>query len=123
MKLVSVMHVICSEQIQAAGMTPQQFAKQLPFPPDQMLTALEGAICNFFPIGRHSHVLAVLASFGNMASRTDALTIAKMEALVSDTRLAKAMSDKADHVISQTIREMIDSPVGTSNTAEEIASS
>ena len=113
MNLVAVMYLICQEQIQARSLTPEKFAKLLPFPPDSMLTAIEEAIVNFFPTGRHSHVQEVLASYANMGQKTDALTTAKMRSVMDNPQTMKLLSAKADREIETAIKNLTDSPVGT----------
>lgn len=113
MKLVAVMHLICQDQIQTLTLTPEQFAKRLPFPPDEMLEAVEGAIVSFFPTGRHSHVREVLASYANMGSKTDALTTEKMRSVTDNPKVMKALSDKADREIATAMQALTDLQVGT----------
>jgi hypothetical protein len=111
--LCAVMLVICRDQIAELSLTREQFLKRLPFPPDSMLTAIEESIVNFFPTGRHSHAREVLASYDSMASKTDALTTAKMQAVVNDPATMDMISRKADQDISKAMKTLIDSQLGT----------
>ena len=77
-----------------------------------MLTAIEDAITDFFPTGRHSHVREVLASYANMGSKTDALTTAKMQAMTDNPETMKILSDRADREISKAMKAL-NEPVGT----------
>lgn len=104
--LCSVMLVICRDQIESLSLTREQFLKRLPFPPDSMLSAIEESIVCFFPTGRHSHAQEVLASFAHMASKTDALTIAKMQGLTNNPQTMQMLSDRADREIEKAVREM-----------------
>ena len=113
MLLVAVMHIICQDQIQKLELTPEQFAKRLPFPPDAMLMAIEDSIVNFFPTGRHSHVREVLASYASMGTKTDELTTAKMRSVADNPQVMKALSDKADREIANAMKILTDSPAGT----------
>lgn len=113
MTLVSVMLVICRDERESRGLTREQFLKLLPFPSDQMLTAVEDAIVSFFPTGRHSHVREVLTSYANMGSKTDELTTVKMQAVLADPRTMAAISNRADQEIAKAMQSMTDSPVGT----------
>jgi hypothetical protein len=113
MVLVSVMLVICRDERESRGLTREQFMKLLPFPSDQMLTAVEEAIVSFFPTGRASHVREVLASYANMGSKTDELTTVKMQAVMADPRTMTAISNRADQEIAKALQSMTDSPLGT----------
>jgi hypothetical protein len=87
--------------------------ENLPFPPDQQLRAIEEAIVDFFPSGRHSHVREMLAGFNSMESKTDELTIAKVQSVLTDEKTMEALKGKVDRVFSEKFRAMIDSPAGT----------
>lgn len=111
--LCAVMLVICRDQITDRGLTREQFLKRIPFPPDAMLTAIEESIVSFFPTGRHSHAREVLASYANMASKTDELTTAKMSAMVSNPETMRMVSDQADREIAKAMKALTDSQLGT----------
>jgi hypothetical protein len=113
MTAVAVLYLICQDQVNQKDMTPAQFAKCLPFPPDEWLKAIEESIVSFFPTGRASHVREVLASYANMGSKTDALTTAKIQSVINDPILAQKLSDKADIEIDRAMQKLIDSPLGT----------
>lgn len=121
--LVAVIHILCQDQIAERNLTPVQFAKCLPVPPDPMEAAVEEAIVSFFPTGRSSHVREVLASYANMGSKTDELTTVKMRSVMTDPRTMNAISKRADQEIDKAMQTLIDSPPGTSPTADAIASS
>jgi hypothetical protein len=107
MTLVTVIAAICREQIDSKSMTPVQFAKQLPSPPDAMLDALRDAVIGFFPSGRASHVREVLMKFDQMASKTDELAAAKMQQVMDDPKVMKTLGEKADQVIDQTMARIM----------------
>jgi hypothetical protein len=111
--LCAVMLTICRDQITELGLTDNQFLKLIPLPPDAVLTAVEESIVNFFPTGRASHVKEVLASYGNMANKTDELTTVKMRTVVADPATMQMISDRADREIAKAMKEMTDSPPGT----------
>jgi hypothetical protein len=113
MKLVAVIHILCQDQIQSMSLSPQQFAKRLPFPPDQMLSAIEAAIVGFFPTGRHSHVQEVLTSYASMGSKTDELITAKMASVIMNPATAQMMSNMADAEIAKAMKTLTDSQAGT----------
>lgn len=106
MKLVAVIYMICQDQIQARNLTPDQFGKLLPFPPDVMLEAVGESIVNFFPTGRHSHVREVLASYGEMAAKTDDLTRTKMTQILQDPRTMTRLDRKATQEIEDAIEDL-----------------
>jgi len=113
MLLVTVISTLCREQIDQRKMTPVQFAKQLPTPPDSMLEALQGAVIGFFPSGRASHVREVLEKFGLMNEKTDQLATAKMQQILDNPQVMKSLNAKADEVISDAIKKMTDRSPGT----------
>lgn len=106
MTLVSVMHLICQEQIQQRNLTPEQFAKCLPFPPDDMLRAVQEAIISFFPTGRASHVREVLAGYENMGSKTDELTTVKMQMMLENPMTMDRISKEADRQIEKALTNL-----------------
>jgi hypothetical protein len=113
MTAVAVLYLICQDQVNQKDMTPAQFAKCLPFPPDEWLKAIEESIVSFFPTGRASHVREVLTSYANMADKTAGLITAKMHSVMDDPRLAKTLNDKADIEIDRAMQRLIDLPLGT----------
>ena len=113
MVLVSVMLVICRDEREKRSLTREQFLKLLPFPSDQMLTAVEESIVSFFPTGRASHVREVLASYANMGVKTDELTTVKMQAVMADPRTMTAISNRADQEIAKALQNMTAGPLGT----------
>lgn len=114
MTLVAVIHMICEEQIKERQLSPKDFAKLLPFPPDVMLKAIQTEIPNFFPTGRHSHVAGVLAEFEKMGAETDELTTEKMRKIVSDPATKTRLSELADQEIQKAMAGlMTDSKSGT----------
>lgn len=113
MVLTSVMLVICREQRESRNLTREAFLKLLKFPPDEMLTAVEGAIVSFFPTGRHSHVREVLTSYASMGSKTDELITVKMKAVSTDPRTMRAMDAMADQEIAKALETLTASPAGT----------
>lgn len=113
MVLVTVISAICREQIDAKSMSPVQFAKQLPSPPDAMLDALRDAVIGFFPSGRASHVREVLEKFDQMANKTDEIATAKMQQMMNDPRVAEAMNSKADDLITEALTSLKAQGAGT----------
>lgn len=113
MKLVTVVAALCREQITAKGLSPVEFARLLPAPPDPMLDAVRDAVIGFFPSGRSSHIREVLTKFDQMAGKTDELAQLKMQQVMDDPRVMKELNTRADQVISQTI-ERLGQSAGTS---------
>ena len=111
MILVAVIYVLCQEQIEASNLSPNEFAKRLPSPPDPMLEAVAEAIVNFFPSGRHSHVREVLTKFGEMGETADKLATAKMTAILNDPNTKKRLERRADTEFEKAMEEMF--PLGS----------
>ena len=110
MQLVTVISVLCRDQVAAKGLSPVEFAKLLPSPPDPMLDALRDAVICFFPSGRASHIQEVLAKFDAMAAKTDELAAAKMQQVMDDPKVMRELNQKADRVIKEAIEKMGQSP-------------
>jgi hypothetical protein len=55
----------------------------------------------------------MLAGFNSMESKTDELTIAKVQSVLTDEKTMEALKGKVDRVFSEKFRAMIDSPAGT----------
>jgi hypothetical protein len=113
MLLVTVISALCREQIDAKQMSPVQFAKQLPSPPDAMLDALRDAVVNFFPSGRASHVREVLSKFDQMSEKTDQLATAKMQQVMDDPKVMQTLDAEADRVITETLASLMGQSAGT----------
>jgi hypothetical protein len=113
MLLVTVISALCREQIDAKQMSPVQFAKQLPSPPDAMLDALRDAVVNFFPSGRASHVREVLSKFDQMGEKTDQLATAKMQQVMDDPKVMQTLDAEADRVITETLASLMGQSAGT----------
>ena len=112
--LVAIMLTICRKQIEQKGLTREQFMENLPFPPDQQLRAIEEAIVDFFPSGRHSHVQEVLTSYAEMGTKTDELATAKMRGVIQNPLVMKKINEAADREIGIAIEKMNpDEPPGT----------
>jgi len=106
MKLVTVIAAICQQQISEKALSPIEFARLLPSPPDSMLEAVRDAVIGFFPSGQASHRLEVLAKFEQMASKTNDLATVKMQQILDDPEVMKTLDDKANRVIKQAIQKM-----------------
>lgn len=106
MQLVTIVSVICREQVTAKGLSPVDFARLLPSPPDPMLDAVRDAVISFFPSGRASHVREVLQKFDQMAAKTDELAATKMQQIMDDPKVMTGLNKKADQVINQAIEKM-----------------
>jgi hypothetical protein len=104
--LVTVISVLCREQIAERKLSAVQFAKRLPSPPDPMLEALREAVISFFPSGRASHVREVIAKYDEMALKLDQIAEEKIAAMMNDPQLMKLIDRKADQVMREAIREM-----------------
>lgn len=113
MLLVTVISTLCREQIETKNLSPVQFAKQLPTPPDAMLDALRDAVISFFPSGRASHIQEVLEKFGQMKEKTDQLTVAKMDQVLRDPKVMAALNVKVDDQIEKTIQSLLGQNPGT----------
>jgi len=109
MKLVTVIAAICQQQISEKALSPIEFARLLPSPPDSMLEAVRDAVIGFFPSGQASHRLEVLAKFEQMASKTNDLATVKMQQILDDPEVMKTLDDKANRVIKQAIQQMAQS--------------
>lgn len=96
LKLVAVIAILCDEEIQKKGLTPEQFGRSLKFPPDEMLDAVRDAIIDFFPSGQASHVREVLARYEEMAKKTNELMIAKMDRVMNDPKTTEMITAKTD---------------------------
>lgn len=114
MKLVSVIYLVCQDQIEQVGLEPRQFAKQLPSPPDPMLDALREAIIGFFPSGRASHVREVLAKADEMAREMDKIAIEQMQAVLDDPKTRERVVRKVGMSREKLMEELfsITSPSG-----------
>ena len=113
MLLVTVISALCREQIDAKSLSPKEFAKQLPAPPDPMLDALRDAVISFFPSGRSSHVQEVLEKFGQMSEKTDQLITAKMDQVLQNPKVIATLGTKADEAINKAIESLLARNVGT----------
>jgi hypothetical protein len=113
MLLVTVISALCREQIDAKQLSPVQFAKQLPSPPDAMLDALRDAVIGFFPSGRASHVREVLMKFDQMSDKTDQITTAKMQQVIDDPKVMQTLNTKADEVIAAALTSIMAQSAGT----------
>jgi len=113
MLLVTVISALCREQIDAKQLSPVQFAKQLPSPPDAMLDALRDAVVNFFPSGRASHVREVLMKFDQMSDKTDQITTAKLQQVIDDPKVMQTLNTKADEVIAAAMASIMAQSAGT----------
>lgn len=107
MLLVTVISALCREQIDAKGLSPIQFAKRLPSPPDPMLDALRDAVINFFPSGRASHIREVLEKFGQMSEKTDQIATAKMAQVLSDPKVMAVLDTKANEAIDKAMQKLL----------------
>lgn len=106
-KLVTIISVICREQIAEKSLSPVQFAKLLPSPPDPMYDAVRDAVIGFFHSGRASHILGVLTKFDQMAGKTDELAQAKMQQIMDDPKVMQRLRQKADRAIDQEITNIL----------------
>lgn len=106
MVLVACVSVICRDQQKERGLTPMDFAKVLPSPPDAMLDAVRDAVIGFFPSGRALHVREVLAKFDQMGAKTDEIAQAKMSQVMDDPKVMTAINRQADQVIAEAIQRM-----------------
>lgn len=106
MVLVACVSVICRDQQKERGMTPLDFAKALPSPPDAMLDAVRDAVIGFFPSGRASHVREVLSKFDQMGNKTDEIAQAKMQQVMDDPKVMTALNRQADEVIGKAIERI-----------------
>jgi hypothetical protein len=106
MMLVTVVAALCREQIEAINLSPTQFAKRLPRPPDPMLDAVRDAIIDFFPSGRASHIREVLSKLDHLAVKTDELASVKMQQVMDDPKVMAELNARADAAISQAIETM-----------------
>ena len=115
MILVAILYLICEDEIAERGLSPEEFAKSLPSPPDPMLEAVADAIVNFYPTGRHSHVREVLTKFQEMSEVTDSIARTKMGQILADPNTAKRLNNRADKEFDRVMEEMfpLNSVAGT----------
>jgi hypothetical protein len=114
MVLVACVSVICRDQQKERNLTPVEFARLLPSPPDAMLDAVRDAVIGFFPSGRALHVREVLAKFDQMGAKTDEIAQAKMAQVMDDPKVMTAINRQADQVIAEAIQRMTtDQKLGT----------
>ena len=106
LKLVAVIYNICEEQITERGLSPIEFGKLLPIPPDSMVDALTEAIIDFFPTGRASHVRGVLARCETMAVKAGEIAIENMDSLMSNKRMTDRIGKRASMEIDAKMNEM-----------------
>ena len=104
--LVAIIFILCQEQIEDRGLSPKQFAKCLPSPPDSMLEAVADAIVNFFPSGRHSHVREVLTKSDEMLTKSDQIVAAQMTAFLENPKTMDRLNQKATRVVEEAMDEM-----------------
>lgn len=109
MKLVTVIAAICREQIAEKSLSPTEFARLLPSPPDSMLDAVRDAVIGFFPSGQASENQEVLAKFERMAKTVRRIQVAKMQQVMDDPEVMKTLDEKANRVIKQAIQQMAQS--------------
>jgi hypothetical protein len=115
MALVACVSVICRDQQKEMGITPMDFAKLLPSPPDAMLGAVRDAVIGFFPSGRASHVREVLAKFDQMSATTDRLAETKMAAVIDNPKTMAILDAKADEIMEKAMKELQTMHVGTAD--------
>jgi hypothetical protein len=106
MTMVAVLYLLCEDQIKERGLSPKDFGRSVPSPPDAILDAISEAIVGFFPSGRASHVREVLTKHGEMASKTDQLMVAKMEAVLADPMTETRLRQKADQEFELAMKEI-----------------
>lgn len=106
--LVAVVYLICKEQIQALNLTPVDFARSLPQPPDVMLEAVKEAVIDFFPTGQGSHAREALASYEAMAEKTNQIGRKKMMQILESEKTTQILDTKADELIEQAMKEALD---------------
>ena len=109
--LAAVVHILCQDSIEERNVDATQFGKQLPHP-DELLEAVAAAIVNFSPAGRRSHVQDALKKYQEMANKTDEMTLAQMEKILSPQRLA-SVSQKVDEEVQRKLDEMLNSKPAT----------
>jgi len=116
--LVSVIYLLCQSQIEKIGTTPESFGESLPSPPDAMIEAVEAAIINFYPSGKHSHVREVLTRFNEMGAKTDQIAVMKMSSIIADQRNFDRIGKRADQEIEAALEKIFgtDTAPGTSPT-------
>jgi len=105
-KLWAVVQMVCQEQYEAKGMSAEQFAKVLIYPPDEMFSALRNAVIDFFPSGRASHVRDRFVKFDQISQKSCELSIAKMQQAIDDPRMTQAMSEMANKAITDAIEKL-----------------
>ena len=105
MKLVAVIYILCQEKIEELGLTPKQFAKQLPSPSDPMLHAIRDAIVDFFPAGHASSVREVLTELENVEAKTTEVLIREMKENSFTPEIAQRLTTKAKNLRKKLLEE------------------
>lgn len=113
MLLVTIISTVCRDQIDERKLSPREFAKQLPSPPDPMIEALRDAVISFFPSGRASHVREVLAKFDQMSEKTNQIAVLKMQQILDDPKTTKTLNAKADEEITKAMTKLTGQSAGT----------
>lgn len=98
--------MLCQGQVEKLGISPDDFADSLPSPPDAMIEAVESAIVNFFPSGKHIHVREVLSKYCEMGSKTDQIARSKMAAIIADPKNFERIGRKADQEIEAEMKRI-----------------
>lgn len=99
-------YLLCQSQSEKLGLTADDFADSLPSPPDAMIEAVEEAIVNFFPSGKHIHVREVLTKYSEMGSKTDEIARTKMAKIIADPKSFERIGRKADQEIEAEMQKI-----------------
>lgn len=104
--LVASVSAICRDQAKERNLSPNEFAKLMPSPPDVMLEAVRDAVIGFFPSGRASHVREVLSKFDQMGAKIDAIYLEEIDLATNDPQTTKVISQKAKKIRARALRDM-----------------
>ncbi len=110
MVLVACVSTICRDQAAELKLSPMEFAKLMPSPPDAMLDAVRDAVIGFFPSGRALHVREVLAKFDQMAAKVDEIAETKMAQVMANPKVMSAIDKQADRLIETAISKLTTAP-------------
>lgn len=103
--LIDAAYLICETEAKERGVSDEQFGELMIA--DECYDAIQEAIVESFPRGRASHVREVLASFQTMREKAEKLAVVKMKGLVTNAKVDKTLSDKADREIEKLLDEIM----------------
>jgi len=99
----NVLFVVCKSQADAAGITDEQFGRNLGGDALEAGTAaLVEALINFFPSHRRAAIREAMANL----KRMEAQAAATIQTKIADPKIAEAVAAKVDRLIDEAINEL-----------------